>query len=174
MQCPACDHALTEKTVGDLTVDVCHGCGGIWFDLFEIKKVDEQHETIGEDLLDIEKDPNVVVDHTRRRNCPKCQGVVMMRHFNSVKREIEVDECPKCGGYWLDASELAQIRAQYISEEKKTQAAQALFKDISADAFAPMHAESREAAEKAKRMAKMFRFICPSTYIPGKQDWGAF
>jgi Zn-finger nucleic acid-binding protein len=34
------------------------------------------------------------------------------RHFFSAKRRIEVDECPNCGGYWLDAGELAQIRAE--------------------------------------------------------------
>jgi len=24
------------------------------------------------------------------------------------------------------------------------------------------------------KISNMFRFICPSYYIPGKQDWGAF
>lgn len=174
MQCPACDHALTPKTVGNLTVDVCHGCGGIWFDLFELKKVDEQHEAAGESLLDIEKDPSVQVDPSQRRTCPKCGDVVMMRHFHSVKREIEVDECPKCGGYWLDANELAQIRAQFKSEHDRRHAARTLFQDVSNDAFAGMHAESKEAADKARRIANMFRFVCPSNYIPGKQKWGAF
>lgn len=174
MQCPACDHTLTPKTVSDLTVDVCRGCGGIWFDWFEIKKVDEPHEAAGEPLLEIERDPQVMVDQDRRRNCPKCEDVIMMRHFHSVKREIEVDECPKCGGYWLDANELAQIRSQYKSEEERKQAAQALFKEVSNDAFAGMHAESKASADKAKRIANLFRFICPSAYIPGKQKWGAF
>jgi len=28
-------------------VDVCqNGCGGIWFDNFELEKVDEKHETL--------------------------------------------------------------------------------------------------------------------------------
>jgi hypothetical protein len=37
-----------------------------------------------------------------------------------------------------------------------------------------MEPESQEKAEKARKVANMFRFICPSYYIPGKQDWGAF
>ena len=33
-----------------------------------------------------------------------------------------------------------------------------------------MKAESDTKAEKAKSIAGLFRFICPSYYIPGKQD----
>ena len=29
----------------------------------------------------------------------------MMRHFWSVKREITIDECPECGGIFLDAGD---------------------------------------------------------------------
>ena len=39
---PGVRRTLTQKLVGDLSVDVCEGgCGGIWFDHFELKKVDE-------------------------------------------------------------------------------------------------------------------------------------
>ena len=30
----------------------------------------------------------------------------MMRHFFSVKRQVEVDECPGCGGFRLDAGKM--------------------------------------------------------------------
>ena len=36
------------------------------------------------------------------------------------------------------------------------------------------HAETVKDLEKARRIAHMFRFVCPSYYIPGKQEWGAF
>ena len=35
-------------------------------------------------------------------------------------------------------------------------------------------AASQAELAKAQRFAHAFRFICPSYYIPGKQDWGAF
>jgi len=42
MNCPACGNILEQMTVGDVTVDVCQrGCGGIWFDNFELEKFDE-------------------------------------------------------------------------------------------------------------------------------------
>jgi uncharacterized protein len=35
-------------------------------------------------------------------------------------------------------------------------------------------AKTMEDLRKARRIAYTFRFICPSYYIPGEQDWGAF
>ena len=113
MKCPACFNELTEIQVGDLQVDVCQGgCGGIWFDVFELQRVDEEEEAAGDLLLHLECDPRIVPDPTRKRDCPRCAGVKLHRHFFSAKRRVEVDQCPNCGGYWLDAGELAQIRAE--------------------------------------------------------------
>jgi uncharacterized protein len=113
MKCPACFSELTEFQVGDFTVDVCHGgCGGIWFDAFELQKVDEERETAGEPLLHIQRDECLIVDPSHKRGCPRCAGVKLHRHFFSAKRRVEVDQCPNCAGYWLDAGELALIRAE--------------------------------------------------------------
>jgi uncharacterized protein len=113
MKCPACFNELTEVQIGSLTVDVCQGgCGGIWFDAFELQRVDEETETAGEPLLQVQRDKRVVVDPARKRECPRCPGIKLRRHFFSAKRRVEVDECPNCAGYWLDAGELAQIRAE--------------------------------------------------------------
>jgi Zn-finger nucleic acid-binding protein len=113
MKCPACFNELSQVQVGSLVVDVCQGgCGGIWFDAFELQRVDEEEEAAGEPLLHIECDPKVQVDTTRKRECPKCAGVKLQRHYFSARRRVEVDECPNCAGYWLDAGELAQIRTE--------------------------------------------------------------
>jgi uncharacterized protein len=113
MICPACSRELTETQVGAVVVDVCRGgCGGIWFDLFELQRVDEQHEAAGEPLLNIPRDPALKVDFTRKRPCPRCEGIKLKRHFFSAKRQVEVDQCPNCGGYWLDPGELEKIRAE--------------------------------------------------------------
>jgi Zn-finger nucleic acid-binding protein len=175
MKCPACSNMLQEMTVGDVTVDVCKGgCGGIWFDNFELKKFDEPHESEGEALLDIERDESIVVDRTARLKCPKCDDIVMMRHFFSVKKEVEVDECPNCAGFWLDAGELRRIRTLFNTEEERHKAAEEYFEEVFGDDLAEMRAESQEKLARSREIAHMFRFICPSYYIPGKQKWGAF
>ena len=71
MKCPVCERELQEINIKDIMVDVCmNGCGGIWFDNREIKKVDEQHETAGELLLDIKKDPKIIIDKSKTKFCP--------------------------------------------------------------------------------------------------------
>jgi len=113
MKCPACFNELTEIQVGSLAVDACQGgCGGVWFDAFELQQVDEQDEAAGEPLLHIRRDERLVLDKSRKRECPRCAGIKLHRHFFSAKRRVEVDQCPNCGGYWLDAGELAMIRAE--------------------------------------------------------------
>lgn len=113
MKCPACDYELTEMELGGVKVDVCHGgCGGIWFDAFELQRVDEQREVPSQHLLRIQTNPELVMDASRKRACPRCDGVKLKRHFFSAKKQVEVDHCPNCAGYWLDARELEKIRAE--------------------------------------------------------------
>ncbi|MBE0566243.1 MAG: zf-TFIIB domain-containing protein [Krumholzibacteria bacterium] len=175
MKCPACGHGMTETAVRGINVDVCKGgCGGLWFDWFELKKVDEEHESVGGDLLHAARDPHVQVDYAARRDCPRCDGIVMMRHFASVKREIEVDECARCGGFFLDHGELNRLRSQYGSEDERQQAAESLFAELFDAGLEDLHDDSEEQAERSRAFARIFRFVLPSHWLPGKQKWGAF
>ena len=38
----------------------------------------------------------------------------------------------------------------------------------------PRHAKTEATLARAHRVANIFRFICPSYYIPDSQSWGAF
>lgn len=175
MKCPACDNQMTKVEVGGVEVDVCRGgCGGIWFDQYEFKKFDEPHEEAGTELLEVEIDPNVKVDLSERRSCPKCDGFTMMRHFFSIKHEVEIDECAGCAGIWLDAGELNKIRSLFNSEEEKRAAANKVFDEMFGPELLKMKEQQAQDSQKARRFANMVKFICPSYYIPGKQDWGAF
>lgn len=118
MKCPACDQDLTEMELRGVKVDACHGgCGGLWFDAFELQRVDEQAEVSSEHLLRIQTNPKIRVDFSRKRDCPRCNDVKLKRHFFSARRQIEVDHCPNCAGYWLDSGELEKIRAEKANEE---------------------------------------------------------
>ena len=174
MECPACGRALQQMTVGNLALDVCQGgCGGIWFDNFELEKVDEKHEAAGEPLLGVERDEAIAVDLSQRRHCPKCENIVMLRHYFGVAEDVEIDECAGCGGIWLDHGELARIRGHYASPEEREQAERDYVAGFQ-NQLQAMHAESEEKMRSAQRFASMFRFICPSYHIPGKQDGAAF
>jgi len=175
MNCPACGRELTEMAAGELTVDVCKGgCGGVWFDRFELQKVDDRPETAAPELLDVPRDPSVRVDASKRRKCPKCDDVVMMRHFFGVRKEVEVDECPGCAGFWLDHGELNRVREQFESAQDREQATEKWLDANAGAQLSEMAEESQERLQKARRFARFFRFVCPTWYIPGDQKWGAF
>lgn len=175
MICPACGNTLTEIDAGGIKVDVCqHGCGGTWFDWFELQRVDEPTEEVAETLMAVPRDHVAEASGERQFSCPRCDGQPMQRHYFSVKREVEVDECPACGGFWLDAGELPAIRALFGSEAEAREAAQALFGDLVEENFAPERAETTAKLQRSRRFAHLFRFLCPSYWIPGKQEWGAY
>src|SRR2546421_5429704 len=109
MKCPACFNPLSSVTIGRLTVDVCRaGCGGIWFDAFELQQVDEPHESAGEWLVNIDRDPQLRVDLARKRVCPKCDDIKLKRRHFSAKRRGENDESPRCGGHWLAPAQVGK------------------------------------------------------------------
>ena len=176
MKCPACGNSLTPIAAGGITVNACqNGCGGIWFDRLEFAKVDEPTQSAGEALLHIPRNPAVRVDRDQmpRLHCPRC-GIIMMRHFFSVKRQVLVDECPECAGTWLDAGELATIRSEFKSDEERKKAAEAYFDEVFGKHLAELRAKDEANLERVQNIANMFRFLSPSHYLPGKPKSGAF
>ncbi len=175
MQCPACGDQLVTTTIEGIELDICkNGCAGIWFDNYELEKMDEKHESVGEHLLQLKKAPNINIDYSQTRMCPKCENRKMLKHFVSSNMEIEVDECPECGGFWLDPGELGQIREQFETDADRNNATTEYFKEVFKDDLKQEQAETQETLKHIHKITNMFRFICPSYYIPGKQKWGAF
>jgi Zn-finger nucleic acid-binding protein len=166
---------MEEVKIDGVSVDVCRrGCGGAWFDRFELQKMDEAHEQAGERLLEIEIAGDLQVDHSKKRKCPRCSNVALMRHFFTPRREIEVDECPACAGIWVDRNELRKIRDQFATEEDRDKAAREYIEDAFSEDLDEMREQSEATLDKARKFARLFRFICPTYYIPGKQRGGAF
>lgn len=120
--CSACGSVLLQMACDDLVLDVCQdGCGGIWFDNFEVRQATESISAIEEDwLLRATTTSPVHVDPSPKRPCPKCDGTRMLRHQFSDSCHIEIDECPRCGGIWLDAGEFEQIQASLAQQEEST------------------------------------------------------
>ncbi|HEY6167882.1 MAG TPA: zf-TFIIB domain-containing protein [Verrucomicrobiae bacterium] len=113
MKCPVCENELTPLTIQGVTVDAClDSCGGVWFDNFELNKFLTQDAAATEILRRVQPRAEGFFDYTSRRNCPRCADVVMMRHYASPKRAVELDSCPGCAGCWLDAEELARLRRE--------------------------------------------------------------
>ena len=127
MKCLRCEKEMSVEQNNQVEVDICmDGCGGIWFDPFEMKQMNERSE-ISKEFLDLLfKTKNQYVDKKPRLNCPKCKSK-MLRHFHSVYKEVEVDQCGQCYGHWLDGGELLKIIGQFRSDEEKLKATAEFF-----------------------------------------------
>jgi Zn-finger nucleic acid-binding protein len=107
MKCPACKNPLLEKNAGGMTLDMCYGgCGGIWFDAHELERVTARAaatlHTIWQAPVDVKK-------LAEPRMCPRCSEQVLDRKWFSDLKRVEIDQCPNCGGIWLDAGEFSQV-----------------------------------------------------------------
>ena len=98
---------MREKSAGGMTLDVCYGgCGGIWFDATELERVDARAATT---LHTIWQAPPGYTHLAGQRMCPRCAGQVLERKWFSDLKKVEIDQCPKCAGIWLDAGEFTRI-----------------------------------------------------------------
>lgn len=175
MLCPACRQNLTGITVSGIKVDVCQaGCRGVWLDNYELEKMDEQHESAGEALLEHVASVDSVVDKSTKHKCPRCDDAIMRRFFYSVRKEIEIDDCPACGGTWLDTNELARIRAEHTTQADRQKAASEYFAKLFDTGLAAEAKKGQEDLARAQKFARAFKYLLPSYWIPGKQDGGAF
>ena len=111
LSCPRCGAPLTPLRVGGTSTDVCENCGGLWLDRLELARFEDPDSVFGDALVaHLGQIPAALIDHAARLRCPHHPGAVMLRRAFSRTILIQIDECPECGGLWLDAGELAQIR----------------------------------------------------------------
>ena len=114
MQCVKCEGQLETVTLGQIEVDKCDRCSGIWFDLRELDKILESGS--------IESLKNAVDNNqghdAQKGQCPKCAGSGNMVQVTSLKNpEVHIDTCSVCYGQWLDGGELEELTDQgFISK----------------------------------------------------------
>ena len=109
--CPRCAVPLNRLRIGGLDTDICEQCGGVWLDRLELARLEKPCNAFGDALVaHLSQFPPPLADQSRRLRCPRHPSVVMLRRTYSPANPVEIDECPECGGVWLDTDELAAIR----------------------------------------------------------------
>jgi Zn-finger nucleic acid-binding protein len=170
MNCPSCNLELCEISAGGLRVFVCQGgCGGLWFGRLELLKLDGQPPGTGERLLHVPRAAGVRFFRDVEAICPQCRTSLLLRHFFSREQDVEVFQCPKCGGFWIDSGELAGInKTTYQTEEKQKQAVESYFKTIFDQRIAKMNLANEDILGSARSIVKIFLFLCPEKFQPLK------
>ncbi len=104
INCPKCSsEALVETpSLGNIPLDVCPGCSGIWFDKGELEALLKQSQ--GGDSADL----SLINPKAEGMLCPRCKNT--MSHGGLVNPLLLVDKCEACGGVWLDPRELDLVK----------------------------------------------------------------
>lgn len=166
MVCPACQNQMSERDFGGVKIDVCEdGCKGMWFDWIELSKLDEQNEGFGKALKQALNYPRLNDDNRKPIGCPKCSIPMFIHKYQSAK-EVNVDECYKCAGFFLDSGELKAIRDNHMSQEEQDAYTDKLINQVPEYAKAQEDLEKLEARTQAIR--KLTKYIRLSYYMTGK------
>ena len=143
MKCPVCGKEMVQESFG-VNVDVCeNGCKGIWFDQGELRMLDEENEGLGAALENALRYPRANDGQRGPIICPKC-SIPMHTHKYKRDREVNLDECYKCGGFFLDSGELTEIRNHYMSDAEVNAYADKLINSIPEYAQAKKDLEDKE------------------------------
>lgn len=104
INCPKCSSEVLVETpaLGNIPLDVCPACSGIWFEKGELEALLRQSQGGGQ------ADLQLINPKAEGQDCPSCK--VKMSHGGLVNPLLLVDKCEACGGVWLDARELELVK----------------------------------------------------------------
>jgi Zn-finger nucleic acid-binding protein len=121
INCPNCGNEMTALHISGVEIDFCrNGCHGVWFDNYELVKLDEVHEGSGTELQEILSARRDDSTKTEKLICPKCE-LPMKRRKYKYGSDVEIDNCYSCNGIFLDSGELAAIRENYNHIQEASQ-----------------------------------------------------
>ncbi len=110
--CPACAMPLAGSQVGELEVQGCQACGGLWLDRAMFERLGASRECQGSVLgaLPGPTAPSTgALEAVQYRPCPACAQ--RMNRVNYAKRSgVVIDVC-KAHGLWFDQDELRRVLA---------------------------------------------------------------
>ena len=103
LECPACKEPMIVVEYGDVEIDTCLSCNGIWLDGGELEAL------VGSP---VPEKPTPDADlGPPERDCPVCVDKLVKDRY--AHTAVVVDKCPHGDGIWLDQGELEAILAAF-------------------------------------------------------------
>jgi Zn-finger nucleic acid-binding protein len=102
---------MDKIAYGDIEVDRCTGCRGIWFDLLERERLTELQ---GSERIDVGKRAvGKKYDRVERVDCPVCHDP-MIRMVDAEQPHVHYEACKVCNGVFLDAGEFRDLKERTL------------------------------------------------------------
>ena len=139
---------------------VCQGsCGGFWFPLSQVRKLEHVKPGAGSEFLLFEKADGVKIYRGAEHPCPQCQTTLLYRHFFSKKYDTEVNQCSKCSGFWIDVGGLIDLIK--TSKKGKDELVENYFTFIMDEKVSEMNLANEDIEEAAKWIKIILSFLTP-------------
>lgn len=106
--CPKCRGQLEKIVYGQVEIDRCRDCAGIWFDSLEaeqLKAIEGSERVDAGRSRECERCPKTA-------SCPKCRKQ-MMRMLDFDKHAVWYEKCARCQGMWLEAGQFTRFKQNF-------------------------------------------------------------
>lgn len=157
-KCPACDANLERKEIEKVTMDICAGCGGVWFGPGQFGELIKDHQVPAleeADPLQASEEPVHAPTF-----CIGC-GQRLMKAAHGTSLTIFVYRCIACGGTFLPHDQLVPL---HNFEEKRaksylyTQETRDRMPQVVREALAMLDAEANVGAIKTERLLQRIAY----------------
>jgi membrane associated rhomboid family serine protease len=105
-QCPKCLAEMGALRLEGVQVDLCPRCLGMWFDGGELPRAARLKFSDAADGAALARSSRTA------RRCPACTKPLYERQVEP-RASILVDQCPQCGGLFLDRGEFTRVKDYY-------------------------------------------------------------
>ncbi len=106
--CPDCQERMLPFLCGDVVIDKCVSCDGIWFDDLELGHFKRSLDNIDWNLIDVDHKPEPQPEHAISI-CPRCPGEVLSKDVYGYNTKVEIKRCSKCEGIWIEIHHLLSL-----------------------------------------------------------------
>ncbi|MBT4520513.1 MAG: zf-TFIIB domain-containing protein [Halieaceae bacterium] len=113
IECPKCGHGMDEITYGDVTIDRCSNCQGLWFDAGEAERLKDKW--MGHALDTGRADEGKKWDAVDDVACPRC-GLDMEKSSDPNQTHIWYEVCPDEHGVFMDAGEFTDFKHETLAD----------------------------------------------------------
>lgn len=124
LQCPRDGATLVAtKYEGDVTVDRCPTCGGIWLDQGELEQVQQLVEKVHPETMTRLQMLNASINLAQQKQlpaiaCPVCTKTMFRKEYAHCS-QILIDGCPEGHGMWLDRGELEALEQFFETQRRE-------------------------------------------------------
>jgi len=122
MECPQCKEQMKQSTIGEITINECCLCRGMWFDHGQLDAVkDEVLPDMGWLDIDTWKEQAEFKVRMDPIFCPKCRNIPLTT-IQDRKSMTEISICTQCKGTWVSSGQFLNLINALLDEANQKSA----------------------------------------------------